>query len=235
MIRKAVENAPSPSQKSQVHEYYNKFSEEFFTTLKEELRRVNDFFDYKLAEARRKHATFKVKLMYIFRSAGGHMGEMPSLPPLEDQPKNVRNLERAYSEFYFSLVLLNNYQQLNLTGFHKICKKYDKYIRSINGRYWLKTYVEPATISQERELRDMIAEVENIFTEFITQGDRTKAMAKLRVPPLGRPISPIHIFSTGIVLGLFIVSAVICIISCKLYSVQYLIDKIKILYRFFHA
>lgn len=105
------------------------------------------------------------------------------LPPLEDQPKSVQNLGRAYSEFYFSLILLNNYQQLNLTGFHKICKKYDKYIKSSNGQYWLKTYVEPATISQESELRDMIAEVENIYTEFITQGDRTKAMAKLRVPP----------------------------------------------------
>jgi len=98
MIRKAVENAPSPSQKSQVNEYFNKFSEEFFTTLREELRRVNDFFDYKLAEARRKHATFKVKLMYIFRSAGGHMGDALTSAPggsTEECSKSGKGIQRV--------------------------------------------------------------------------------------------------------------------------------------------
>jgi len=61
----------------------------------------------------------------------------------------------------------------------------------------------------------MIAEGENLYTEFITKGDGTKAMAKLRVPPLGQPTSPVYVFSTGLVLGLFIVSAAMCIISCK--------------------
>ncbi|XP_051858992.1 xenotropic and polytropic retrovirus receptor 1 homolog isoform X1 [Drosophila albomicans] len=211
MIYEALENAPR--QKTLALEYYQKFSLEFFAVLKEELRRVNDFFEHKLAEARRKHATFKVKLMYLVRESGGMVSDIPTLPPLEDQPKTARHLERAYSEFYFSLVLLNNYQHLNVNGFHKICKKYDKYIHSTSGRLWLTTYVEPATISRERAIHTMLSEVENLFTHFVTNGNRTKAMAKLRVPPLGQPTSPIHIFSTGVVLGLLIVSLFICIVS----------------------
>ncbi|XP_060666311.1 solute carrier family 53 member 1-like isoform X2 [Drosophila nasuta] len=211
MIYEALENAPR--QKTLALEYYQKFSIEFFAVLKEELRRVNDFFEHKLAEARRKHATFKVKLMYLVRETGGTVSDIPTLPPLEDQPKTARHLERAYSEFYFSLVLLNNYQHLNVNGFHKICKKYDKYINSTSGRLWLTTYVEPATISRERAIHTMLSEVENLFTHFVTNGNRTKAMAKLRVPPLGQPTSPIHIFSTGVVLGLLIVSVFICIVS----------------------
>lgn len=40
--------------------------------------------------------------------------------------KKVRELKLAFSEFYLSLILLQNYQTLNFTGFRKILKKHDK-------------------------------------------------------------------------------------------------------------
>lgn len=40
--------------------------------------------------------------------------------------KKVRELKLAFSEFYLSLILLQNYQNLNFTGFRKILKKHDK-------------------------------------------------------------------------------------------------------------
>ena len=40
--------------------------------------------------------------------------------------KSMHDIKLAFSEFYLSLVLLQNYQSLNFTGFRKILKKHDK-------------------------------------------------------------------------------------------------------------
>ena len=40
--------------------------------------------------------------------------------------KTHHDLKLAYSEFYLSLILIQNYQNLNFTGFRKILKKHDK-------------------------------------------------------------------------------------------------------------
>ncbi|XP_030555499.1 xenotropic and polytropic retrovirus receptor 1 homolog [Drosophila novamexicana] len=215
MIRTAVENAPDSRNKSVYEIYCLDFKDEFFTRLTAELKRVNEFFEYKMAEARRKHATFKVKLLYMTAHAGEKpAGVIPGLPPLADQPRNVRKLERAYSEFYFSLVLLNNFQQLNYTGFYRLSEKCDKYFKPPTGVRWIRTYLDTASLSLDGdELRGMIIDVENIYTQYIAQGDRAKAMQKLRVPPLGQSTSPGYVFSAGVLLGLFLVSAVVCVIS----------------------
>ena len=40
--------------------------------------------------------------------------------------KSLNDIKLALSEFYLSLILLQNYQSLNFTGFRKILKKHDK-------------------------------------------------------------------------------------------------------------
>jgi len=40
--------------------------------------------------------------------------------------KSVNDIKLALSEFYLSLILLQNYQSLNFIGFCKILKKHDK-------------------------------------------------------------------------------------------------------------
>jgi len=40
--------------------------------------------------------------------------------------KSMHGIKLAFSEFYLSLILLQNYQTLNFTGFRKILKKHDK-------------------------------------------------------------------------------------------------------------
>ena len=40
--------------------------------------------------------------------------------------KSMHSIKLAFSEFYLSLILLQNYQSLNFTGFRKILKKHDK-------------------------------------------------------------------------------------------------------------
>lgn len=48
------------------------------------------------------------------------------IPPKKPSIKKLRKLEMVFSEFYLSLVLLQNYQTLNYSGFRKILKKHDK-------------------------------------------------------------------------------------------------------------
>jgi SPX domain protein involved in polyphosphate accumulation len=40
--------------------------------------------------------------------------------------RRLHDLKLAFSEYYLSLILLQNYQTLNFTGFRKILKKHDK-------------------------------------------------------------------------------------------------------------
>lgn len=40
--------------------------------------------------------------------------------------RKAYDLKLAFSEFYLALILLQNYQNLNFTGFKKILKKHDK-------------------------------------------------------------------------------------------------------------
>jgi SPX domain-containing protein involved in vacuolar polyphosphate accumulation len=40
--------------------------------------------------------------------------------------RKLQELKLAFSEYYLSLILLQNYQNLNFTGFRKILKKHDK-------------------------------------------------------------------------------------------------------------
>lgn len=51
----------------------------------------------------------------------GKVNVRPHLPT-----RKLRELKLAFSEFYLSLILLQNYQNLNYTGFRKILKKHDK-------------------------------------------------------------------------------------------------------------
>ena len=49
--------------------------------------------------------------------------------------KSVNDIKLALSEFYLSLILLQNYQSLNFTGFRKILKKHDKVPQSVFGAF----------------------------------------------------------------------------------------------------
>ncbi|XP_030555501.1 xenotropic and polytropic retrovirus receptor 1 homolog [Drosophila novamexicana] len=212
MIRKAVVNAPDVSvsrdsryirerdktSNPEVLAYYQNFERNFFATCHQELSRVEDFFAHKLAEARRKLEEIRKQLISMQNNQRG---------------PGTRQLGLACSEFYLSLIMLQNFQSLNYTAFRKICKKYDKYIKSNRGAMWFHEYVSEAPFTNENELRQMISEVEQLYTTYLTNGDRARAMAKLRVPPLRQFSSPARVFIAGMLLGLFIVSAIIVIIS----------------------
>lgn len=55
--------------------------------------------------------------------------------------KSLHDVKLAFSEFYLSLILLQNYQTLNFTGFRKILKKHDK-VSSMTFSVYLLVYTQ---------------------------------------------------------------------------------------------
>lgn len=122
--------------------------------------------------------------------------------------KKLNDLKLAFSEFYLSLVLLQNYQRLNFTGFRKIFKKHDKLFGNEEGKRWHHSHVECAFFHTNKDVDKLIEETENIVTFQLESGDRQKAMKRLRVPPLNDAPQPWTAFRVGLFLGAFIVLAV---------------------------
>lgn len=85
----------------------------------------------KLAEATRKFANLCSELSEAqdeeFHGKAGLLQHGPNILRKRDVPaRKIQELKLAFSEFYLSLILLQNYQTLNFTGFRKILKKHDK-------------------------------------------------------------------------------------------------------------
>lgn len=84
----------------------------------------------KLAEATRKFATLRTELKQTLEEQMKAKTKGSSLKPILRKSllphRKAQELKLAFSEFYLSLILLQNYQNLNHTGFRKILKKHDK-------------------------------------------------------------------------------------------------------------
>lgn len=81
------------------------------------------YFTEKLAEATRKFSTLQSEMKSSYEGVKQKSSEAKrsAIPH-----RKVQELKLAFSEFYLSLILLQNYQNLNHTGFRKILKKHDK-------------------------------------------------------------------------------------------------------------
>lgn len=58
-----------------------------------------------------------------------------------------------------------------------------KIFKTDRGSDWHKTYVETAAFFTDKTVDHLITEVENIFTQYLENGDKARAMKRLRVPP----------------------------------------------------
>ncbi|CAF1264840.1 unnamed protein product [Rotaria sordida] len=108
--------------------------------------------------------------------------------------KDINNLKLAFSEYYLMLVLLQKYQLLNFTGFIKILKKHDKLFQTTRGNEWRKLHIDTATFYTSTAVTELIRDVEKIYIDELESGDRSRAMKRLRVPPLEEKQSSIVTF-----------------------------------------
>jgi len=206
MLYAAVEQAPSEEvvEEEIAQRYFARFDEKFFTFCDKELTKINTFYAEKLAEATRKFATLRSEM------EGADNG---NLVKKKIHRRKQMDLKLAFSEFYLSLILLQNYQNLNFTGFRKILKKHDKLLRNDAGARWREEFVESSHFHTNKDIDKLIADTEGTVTSELEGGDRQKAMKRLRVPPLGDKQSPWTTFKVGLFAGAFIVLFIAVILS----------------------
>ncbi|GLH09035.1 hypothetical protein R5R35_012540 [Gryllus longicercus] len=220
MLYAAVEQAPSAElvEPEVLTRYFAKFDEQFFHYCDKELTKINTFYSEKLAEATRKHANLRSELSeYLedeFHGKKGFLSHGPNILRKKDVPaRKIQELKLAFSEFYLSLILLQNYQNLNFTGFRKILKKHDKLLSVDIGARWRTENVESSHFNTNKDIDRLIRETETMVTQELEGGDRQKAMKRLRVPPLGEQQSPWTTFKVGLFSGSFIVLLIAVVLS----------------------
>nr|CAD7432787.1 unnamed protein product [Timema monikensis] len=220
MLYAAVEQAPSAElvEPEVLTRYFTKFDEQFFLYCDKELTKINTFYSEKLAEATRKFANLCSELSEAqddeSKGKEGFMIRRPKILRKRDVPaRKIQELKLAFSEFYLSLILLQNYQNLNFTGFRKILKKHDKLLNVDVGARWRTEHVETSHFNTNKDIDRLIRETETMVTQDLEGGDRQRAMKRLRVPPLGEQQSPWVTFKVGLFIGAFIVLFVVVILS----------------------
>lgn len=217
---------------------FAQFDDYFFRYCDGELRKINIFFSEKLAEAIRKFSSLKNELIIPKGPPGKKTDSRSSGPvyPLSERPhipaRKLHDLKLAFTEFYLSLVLLQNYQSLNFTGFRKILKKHDKLLQTSEGAQWRVEFVDNSTFHTNNDINRLISETEHLYTVYLENGDRQKAMKRLRVPPLGEQRSPWITFKVGLFSGSFIVLCVTVILSAIFHEGE---ERFADVYRLFRA
>ncbi|XP_072934317.1 solute carrier family 53 member 1 isoform X1 [Epargyreus clarus] len=211
MLYTTVEEAPSAEnvEPEVLSRHFANFDETFFHYCDLELKKINTFYSEKLAEATRKFATLQSELKSNYDTMKPRSGGDKKAVPR----RKVQELKLAFSEFYLSLILLQNYQNLNYTGFRKILKKHDKLLNVSNGAQWRAEHVETSHFYTNKDIDRLISDTEATVTNDLEGGDRQKAMKKLRVPPLGEQQSPWTTFKVGLFSGSFIVLLISVVLS----------------------
>nr|CAH7755494.1 unnamed protein product [Callosobruchus chinensis] len=218
MLYGAVEQAPSAElvEPEVLTRYFATFDEQFFSYCDKELTKINTFYSEKLAEAQRKYASLKSELSetqdWQFRGKT-HSIRNNFLRKKNVPARKMQEIKLAFSEFYLSLILLQNYQNLNFTGFRKILKKHDKLLSLDLGAKWRVEHVESSHFYTNKDIDKLIRETEAAFTQELEGGDRQRAMKRLRVPPLGEQQSPWTTFKVGLFSGALIVLLISVVLS----------------------
>lgn len=221
--------ADVPTDPDAREQYISQMDENFFAECERELTKINLFYSQKIAEAQGKFHELNAELVAFkealeireTQSAKGastlrqrtkrHSISVRHIT--KEHAKTSQQLKLAFSEFYLALVLLQNYQQLNATGFRKILKKHDKLTENERGLNWRISKVEKSSFFLNREVETLISNVEQNVINELEGGNRQAGMKRLKVPPLSEKQHATTTFTLGLFLGAFIVLALAVLIS----------------------
>ncbi|KAI0631231.1 SPX domain-containing protein [Trametes polyzona] len=131
----------------------------------------------------------------------GHVGPPTMKYDPEEYQHAKKQLKKAVLECYRGLELLNNYRTLNLIGFRKALKKFEKVTNIPAQQAYTKEKIEPSAFSSGATVDSLIRDMEALFAARFARGDKKKALARLR----GGAKHTSHHFSTfrtGMFLGL---------------------------------
>lgn len=153
--------------------------DEFFDAVGHQLDGVNSFFRAREAEASHRLRDLVEEIEVLSAARCNKRTQK-----LRSTRSKHHSLKLALSEFYLSLALLQNFQQLNHTGFRKVLKKHDKLTRSKRGKDLFRNQICEAYFWKSKEVNELIEKTENLMIDKLEDGNRRSAMNRLRVPPL---------------------------------------------------
>lgn len=127
------------------------------------------------------------------------------LAPLSADPDSYlsakRKLKKAVLEHYRGLEVLHNYRVLNITGFRKALKKFEKVTKISVQEQYMTGKVDKCTFASDTAVRQMMTQMEDLYASAFARGDKKMANKRLRTGGSTRT----HHFSTfraGVYLGL---------------------------------
>ena len=175
--------------------------DEFFQKVHYELEKVVSFYRAREADLSNQLRDLEEQIDLLEALRGNRRTRN-----LQTTKRKHRNLKELLSEFYLNLALLQNYQQLNHTGFRKSLKKYDKLAKSDRGKRFFKQDVCKAEFWTSQKVTEMIDRTETLMIEKLEDGNRSRAMNRLRVPPLDEKdrSSPFSSWKTGLFMGVIL-------------------------------
>ena len=192
-----------------------KIQEEFFTLISTQLEDIISFYKAREAEAAHKLREYEEEVEVLQALRANRRTRK-----LRSTKHKHTSLKRAVSEYYYSLILLQNFQQLNRTGFRKVLKKHDKLAQSKRGLTFFKGVVCKSYFVTKNQLEELIERTENLMIDKLEDGNRSKAMNRLRVPPLELRDMRSHwiTLSAGLLMGALAVMIVVAIVLYAIYQ-----------------
>ncbi|KAF8320211.1 SPX domain-containing protein [Cantharellus anzutake] len=130
--------------------------------------------------------------------------QISGAPPPRDPDlyhQNKKKLKKATREHYRGIELLNDYRILNLTGFRKALKKFQKVTRIPAQQPYMTEKVDNCVFASETKMLEMISNIESLYALHFTDGDKKVARERLRDTMQGNP-QHTRSFRSGLYTGL---------------------------------
>ncbi|KAI0346442.1 EXS-domain-containing protein [Trametopsis cervina] len=113
-----------------------------------------------------------------------------------------KSLKKAVLECYRGLEVLENYRTLNLIGFRKALKKFEKIAKIPAQQAYFAEKIEPSTFSSKAPVQGMVDQMEDLYAARFTRGDRKVAKARLRGGNARQKSRHFSAFRSGLLLGI---------------------------------
>ncbi|ORY33359.1 SPX domain-domain-containing protein [Naematelia encephala] len=130
----------------------------------------------------------------------------------ERYQKYKKELRAAVMDFYRQLELIKNYRIMNLTGFRKALKKFEKGTKIHCLELYTDEKISPESFAKGETIENLIKQMETLYTEHFEHGDSKKARDKLR-RQFQESTHYRSIFRSGVMIGLGAPAAVFAIVQ----------------------
>ncbi|ODN94664.1 hypothetical protein L198_04805 [Cryptococcus wingfieldii CBS 7118] len=131
----------------------------------------------------------------------------------ERYQKYKKDLRNALMEFYRQLELIKNYRILNLTGFRKALKKFEKTTKIESLELYTDEHISRCTFSKSEAIDNILKQVEDLYTIHFEHGDSKKAREKLRRQQKEKTHYQ-SVFRSGIMMGIALPAFVAALVEC---------------------